>query len=262
MEAKFGDHIHYESGDSPVTDGSALLQNGQLKTRDMRVTFLAVDSTGAHETGEQLIWTNELTLKYKFDYRDGKHRLTLQSVPEAAVIRYTTNGANPRTGAVYAGPVELPADTLKIQAYAEKQGIESKFLQLDPPKAGSKDSEDEAKIDPDLPATWAHRVRRDTRKAAFDALLCFQKFGAELSGIRAVFSDGSDADRWYEINTGDRAVLPATELERLMASVPESLSMGAEVSLTVKGIRCVKGSQLIELAKELGEPLRKGEITQ
>jgi hypothetical protein len=49
----------------------------------MKITFLAVDSTGAHETGEPRHWQNTITVKYQLNYRDGSHRVILQAVPPA-----------------------------------------------------------------------------------------------------------------------------------------------------------------------------------
>ena len=83
-------------------------EGGRLETTALKVSFLAVDSTGEHETGDAREETNPITLKYDYAYRDGARRVTLKAVP-LGTIRYTLDGSNPRNGGVCdAGEVLVP----------------------------------------------------------------------------------------------------------------------------------------------------------
>src|SRR5581483_7462800 len=61
-------------------DGFATIASPQLdvsvdlRTSAVRLSFIAVDSTGDHETGEPVGWTNIITLKHRF-FQDGGQRL-------------------------------------------------------------------------------------------------------------------------------------------------------------------------------------------
>jgi len=77
----------------------------QFKTRELRLAFLCVDSTGEHETGEPEEWQNTITLKYRIYNRGNQQVVELQSAPPAS-IRYTTDGSNPKEyGGLYDGEI-------------------------------------------------------------------------------------------------------------------------------------------------------------
>src|SRR5262249_10411832 len=81
---------------------SPVVQNGRLQTTALKVSFLAVDSTGEHETGDPRPETNPITLKYDYAYRDGSRRVRLKAIP-TGTIRYSFDGSNPRNGGVCDG---------------------------------------------------------------------------------------------------------------------------------------------------------------
>ena len=56
------DTVYYDVG-AQATTASAKLDQSQLKTKELRVSFLAVDSTKVHETGDSVTWENRITLK-------------------------------------------------------------------------------------------------------------------------------------------------------------------------------------------------------
>ncbi|MCK7574587.1 MAG: hypothetical protein MZV65_00795 [Chromatiales bacterium] len=60
----------------------------------MKVSFLAVDSTGEHETGDPITWTNRITLKGRVFDSGSDKMMELRAAPPAP-IRYTTDGSGP-----------------------------------------------------------------------------------------------------------------------------------------------------------------------
>ena len=122
VSAKHGDRVYYEEDGSPATINSPVVQGGRLETTALKVSFLAIDSTGEHETGESREETNPITLKYDYAYRDGARRITLKAVP-LGTIRYTLDGSNPRNGGVCdAGEVIVPDGHDLLLTVAEAQG--------------------------------------------------------------------------------------------------------------------------------------------
>lgn len=97
--ANHGDRVHFEEGGGTATINSPVVNNGKLETTALRLSFLAVDSTGEHECGDPRAETNPITLKYDTMYRDGARRVTLKAIP-TGMIRYTLDGTNPRNGGI------------------------------------------------------------------------------------------------------------------------------------------------------------------
>jgi hypothetical protein len=103
----YGDRVHFKTGGTPAAPSFPLVQNGVFKTDEMHVSFLAVDATGLHETGEPQSWQNTVTLKYERIYRDGAVRIALKALPRGT-IRYSLDGSNPRYGGIYDGEIQVP----------------------------------------------------------------------------------------------------------------------------------------------------------
>jgi hypothetical protein len=131
VSAKHGDRVRYEEGGSPATINSPVVQSGRLETTALKVSFLAVDSTRQHETGDPRQETNSITLKYDYAYRDGARRVALRAAP-LGTIRYTLDGSSPRNGGVCdTGEVIVPDGRDVLLAIAEAQGIWSDVLRVD-----------------------------------------------------------------------------------------------------------------------------------
>jgi hypothetical protein len=80
-----GDIIHYmEEGDvfedSPAVDGRS------LTTKAMEISFLVTDSNGDHETGDVVLWSNDIILQYEILTRGGGLLCELRSIPDDAEI--------------------------------------------------------------------------------------------------------------------------------------------------------------------------------
>ena len=61
------------------------MEGATLQTRELEVSFLAVDSTGVHETGEPISWHNRITLKYRLHQSGSDKRMELQAAPPATI---------------------------------------------------------------------------------------------------------------------------------------------------------------------------------
>lgn len=98
------DTVHFEIG-TEATTGSAKVPDLQnFVTSELHLTFLAVDSTGAHATGSVVHWKNAITLKQRL-FQQGKGLMCeLQAGPPAKIL-YSTDGSDPRqAGGTYEEP--------------------------------------------------------------------------------------------------------------------------------------------------------------
>lgn len=131
-----------------ATTASHLLESREFETDALEVSFLAVDASGEHQSGEPLTWRNRITLKSRAQRVGAAMRVELRASPQA-LIRYTTDGSNPRNGGgLYDGEFEVPEGTLMVQAIASKNGIESEIHQL----AINWDEQGRVRVDRNKPA--------------------------------------------------------------------------------------------------------------
>jgi len=107
-----------------VTAQSPCVPDTILETTDTALWFLAIDPDREHETGEVKRWENKLTITHHPVVLPGGKRRVEVTVKPPATIRWNTTGANPKEGAVYAGPIDIPGDAeTTVYAYAEDQGV-------------------------------------------------------------------------------------------------------------------------------------------
>ena len=71
-----GDTVYYDVG-AAATTASARLDGQTLKLKELRVSFVCVDSTGVHQTGPGLVWENTITLKSRGYQSGGNRRMEL-----------------------------------------------------------------------------------------------------------------------------------------------------------------------------------------
>ena len=90
-----GDTVYVEIG-GQATTASHKLSGRDYETVELKVSFLAVDSTGEHETGDPITWTNRITLKGRVFDSGSDKMMELRAAPPAP-IRYTTDGSDPKS---------------------------------------------------------------------------------------------------------------------------------------------------------------------
>ena len=116
--------IHY-SEDSSVSEKSPVLKDNPFSTTALRVAFLVCDPSGQFETGDPVVWTNQLVLRSNLTEDAGKRRVALLVAPRGE-IRYTLDGSEPRNGTPYTGPVAIGDDEVRLHAFATADGLEAK----------------------------------------------------------------------------------------------------------------------------------------
>ena len=106
------------------------LSGRDYETTELIVSFLAVDSTRAHETGEPLTWKNRITLKGRVYGSADARMVELRAAPRAP-IRYSTDGSDPKVaGGTYDDPFLVPEGSRLVLAVAEDKGIVSDTHQV------------------------------------------------------------------------------------------------------------------------------------
>lgn len=253
-----GDELYYEIG-APATTASGKLENPRsFKTKEMVVSFLCVDSTGDHQTGEPHTWRNRITLKHRIFHGgvSGK-MLELRAAPPAA-IRYSTDGSDPKSGGgAYDGPFSVPAGTQVVLAVAEKAGIASEVIRIDI-DWGTGDWV----IDRTKPATWKRRHQLQDTRETYDFIARLRKHNAKAMGTRASVTAGG-GQRWLELSAAESVAIAVDPLEKAIGDLRPLLAEDhVDVSLDVSAIRFETGQDLLDWAEEARIQLEADEVEQ
>jgi len=249
----------YVSADKAVPTGKTGTQvTDKYKSQAVRLWFIAVDPTGEHETGEPVTWTNELTIRHQpKEGLGGKREVDLQVVPShpALAIRYTTNGASPSDGTVYAGPFEVGPEALLIRCRAEADGVVAeRDFQL--PKAGS----DELQVDKAKPAVLKKKTETDGTKQTFDLIAWAKLRSAKLVGVKVEIGAGTKA---ASVRFPSELRVQPEHLEEVIKSIRTSLGEdAAEARLVIQAIDVALGHDLDHVVKLLGITLTSNDIAQ
>ena len=252
-----GDTVYYEVGASAST-ASARLEGKVLDTKELRVSFLAVDSTGVHETGEPFTWTNRITLKHKVYQKGTDKMMELRAAPPVSMIRYTSDGSDPKiAGAAYEGPFVIPQGAPLILAYAEQGGIESEVLRV--PIDWEKD--EAVKVDPGIPATWYCKHKTQSTRETYETLESLKKHGAKAVGLTITIGGDVGAKDWIEMTTFEGKQIDPKLIEDAL-QVLRTLQPDGQVKLEIKAFSFATGQNLLDLVEEWKKTLQPDEVKQ
>lgn len=230
---QYGDRVHYEIG-APATTASNLVENlNEFKTKELKLSFLCVDSTGEHETGGPVEWQNKITLKYRvFDKGDDKV-VELLAAP-ATTIKYTTDGSNPKEyGGICDGEIIVPKDSAFVLAVAEAQGIYSETIQIkiDRTKGTS------INIYKDKPLKLYKRCKTSDTAETYQELDLLKKHGAELSDVIVTLyrvDDGGGEKGWIELTVDSSLKVEIERLENSIDAVRNNFMAEGKVNISLE----------------------------
>ena len=240
---------------------SQKLAGRDFETADLRVSFLAVDSTGEHETGDAVAYTGRITLKSR-EYLDGERRMVeLRAAPDAP-IRYTTDGSAPAlSGGAYDGPFAVPPGTRLVLAIAEKDGIVSDQHRLE-----IAEKPVEKPIAPDKPTVWQpeREFEFNATRTAYGFIARLKKYGASASGLRLAVQ-GEAADRgggeWAELNLSDSLQLDGERIEQAVEHLRGLLDSG-EVAVNAKRVHYTTGQHFLDYVADLRTQYQRDDVEQ
>lgn len=266
LTPQYGDKIYYEIG-APATTASSLVENpNEFKTKEMRLSFLCVDSTGEHETGDPVEWQNKIDLKYRIFDRGSEKVIEFVSAP-AATIRYTTDGSNPKEyGGIYDGEITVPKNCTYVLAVAEAQGIYSNVLQI---KIDWK-SNYGITIDKNKPLKLNKRCRTDDTRETYSELELLKKHNAELSDVIVTLyksDDVSGEKGWVELTVDKSLKIKIDNIEKSIDSVRNNFMPEGKVNISLEYGTAIfaTGQDFLDWVAEKKKSLqdfKEGEIVQ
>lgn len=253
-----GDTIYYDYG-APASTASAKLSGSELKISELKASFLVVDSSRVHETGDPVTWKNQITIKYRFFQSGANRMLELHAAPPTP-IRYTTNGSDPKlAGATYDEPFRVPDGTILILAYAEQDGVASLVERIAVPtgSGGGKT----VIVDPKRPAIWKRPFETQSTKETYEWIERAKKHKASFAGIKVtIMGEGSDKE-WIELQTYQEKQTSPELVEECLSTL-RKLQGSGQVQLGGAALHFGLGQDLLEWVEEVKSTLYPGEVKQ
>ena len=253
-----GDTLHAELG-APATSASMKVDGRRFETADLRVSFLAVDSTGEHQVGDPVEWRNRITLRSR-EYVDGNERRVEIHAAPPAPIRYTTDGSDPMvTGGAYDGPFAVPEGARVVLAVAEKDGVVSELHRRD-----LAEQPVERPIDRTRPATWtpARGLQFQSTRTAYGFIARLRRHLATARGLRlTVEASGGRNSTWSELNLSDDLALDAERIEAALEHL-RGLVVEGEASIETRCLQFETGQRFLDYVSELRIDFRRDEVEQ
>ncbi len=251
-----GDAIYWEIGASATT-ASAKLDGSTLQTKELEVSFLAVDSTGVHEPGDPYTWRNRITLKHRVYQSGDDKKVELRAAPEA-FIHYTTDGSDPKVaGATYEGPFSVPKGAPFVLAYAERDGIESEVERIPINWEGT----EEVKVEPDRPALWKRLQRTESTKESYEFLDRSRRLNASPVGLTITVGGAGGVREWVELTTYEEKKISPDLIEECLNSLRKIQTEG-QVTMEAKSLYFESGQDLLDWVEEVKTELGPSEIKQ
>ena len=221
---------------------------------ELRVFFLAVDSTGQHAAGEPVEWRNRIEVRHRFFATGKELRCELEASPTVP-IRYTCDGSDPKNGGgLYGGAFAVPAGSVCVLAVADKDGVSSGVQKFEVPELGR---EEEVRLDPLKPARWRRPAKTDTTKDSYELIERLRKHGATAPGVRVTIH----GTRWVELTTDDRLDIAPDKLAEALKPLRELLGNG-EVRLEAPSVHFSSGQHLLDWVAEAKTTIQPGEVQQ
>nr|WP_307816113.1 DUF499 domain-containing protein [Thermobrachium celere] len=230
LTPQYGDKIYYEI-DGPATSASNLVENpNEFKTKELKLSFVCIDSNGEHETGDPVYWINKITIKGRVYDKNGKKVLELKANPNVK-IKYTTDGSNPKeNGGIYEGEVEIPDNTTIILAVAEEKGIYSEQIQIKVEKGQVNARE----IDKSRKLTLVKRLQFQDTKSTYEELNMLKKHNVSISDVRIVLfrNDISSSEGWIDLSMGNDIVCKPDAIETVLDNIRNTLVQSGSVNIS------------------------------
>jgi hypothetical protein len=249
--------IHYAE-DGAVSASSPTLRDDTFKTKAYLVQFLAIDPNGQFDTGDAVTWNNKLTIRAKHDALARKVELF---VAPQANLKYTLDGSEPRNGTDYTGPIDLGSGSVKLLAFAEGGGLETKqrFEYSGIARAADGGSgKKEVVLDRSRPVQLARIVSLGSRQEAYQVVSLLKERQATVAKVQATVGSNPNIAQF----TLGETPADGAYLEAVLNQIGSCLPADSAISLKIHRFQFKTGQDLIDLAAKVGFELNENDFTQ
>lgn len=235
-----------------IDGAERLVQGGQITLTDLAGSFVAVDSTGEHESEPPQAWKNEIAIRHGVHQDGAMRRVELKAVP-AAPLRYTTDGGSPLHGGdPYTGPFQIGRDAVKVLALAQAEGVQ-KIEEFNIPGVTG-----EVTVDERAPASWRHRLAPSGTAETFETLALLERYDATPAGITLAAELGQHYSSW-EVDS--ETPLTVANIRRV-ADLLTALHPGWAIRMEIARTSYLTGADLLGIVRDLKTVIRPDELEQ
>src|SRR5690625_3213618 len=231
-----GDTVFYDIGQDATTSSLKLKDLNNFTTKELKLSFLCVDSKGKNPTGSPVNWIRDVKVKHRPYDKDGEQYMELIATADNVKILYTTDGSNPRdSGGVFEEDFVIPQETKYIQAVAvnEKLGVYSEPVTIEV-------TERKFEIDRTKELKIVEPTMYNSTAETFNGLEELQQFNTSLSGLNLAISNHKDhmTMEFAELSLGGFDIEdPKTILQQLNSLIDNFFSgKEFEVNLSINEI--------------------------
>ena len=266
LHPRFGDKIYYEIGAAATTSSLKVEDPNNFETAELKISFLCVDSTSEHPTGEPIEWVRDISIKHKImEKADGKY-MVLKSQP-GVNIKYTTDGSDPKdSGGIYDGEFKIPSNTTFVQIVATHGGVfyDGQTLKIEKGKAGS------PVIDKVKPLVLSRLMRSVDTSETYDQLSLLKKYAEGVKDVHIVLHKNDDQGRdagWIELTLSDKIITNIDQIENIIDNLKNSFITNGRVNVELEwgAIMFKSGQAFLDYANDKKLSLsefKQGEINQ
>lgn len=231
LTPQYGDRIYYEVG-APATSASTLVENlNEFRTSELKLSFLCVDSTGEHETGDPYEWRNRITLKYQI-YDQGDDKVVVLEAFPSVPIKYTTDGSNPKEhGGSYNAEFVVPKETTYVLAVAEAEGIVSDVLSF------KIDLVKDFSVDKTKPLQLFQKRKTNDTSETYKEIALLKKHKAQIADVFVTFFKTKDGDAergWVELTIDSTTRVDMGKLEDSMGHIRDNFMGKGQVNIGIE----------------------------
>ncbi|NCN05110.1 MAG: ATP-binding protein [Spirochaetales bacterium] len=248
--------IHFQE-DGSVTESSPVLTENTLNTKALRVQFLAVDPTGANQTGSPGTWTNSLEIRNRLD--EGTRKVEILVAPfnsEKGTIKYTLDGSEARNGTIYDGAISISDAACSVYVFAECDGLEQKRVFQFPAKG----NQDVILVKEKPAQLYSVRPKRlDNSTKTYDGLKFAKERGITFEQVSLTIGT---APKVINLSLGELKITPEfleEELQHLQKLFGDETPA---VIMSFKKANTPTGFDLEQFVKEMGIELANDEVIQ
>lgn len=259
-----GDTVYYEIGQDATTSSLKIDDISNFTTKELKLSFLCVDSKGKNPTGIPVDWVRDVKIKHRPYDKDGEQYMELIATADNVKILYTTDGSNPRdSGGVFDGDFVIPKGAKYIQAVAvnEKLGVYSQPVNIEV-------MERKFEIDRMKELKIIEPIMYNNTTETFNGLEELQQFSAILSGVNLDISNHKDhmTMEFANLSLGGFEIDDPKTILQLLNSLIDSFfdEKEFEVNLSINEITFETGQEFEKWVSSKKEQVEdyKGKIRQ
>ena len=202
--------VHYEIGGEPTSASSMVNDLSAFVTSEDKLCFLAVEGDNL---GRPQYWKKQLKISHKYPDDNDDQTIILECNSKNATVKYTTDGANPKTsGGVYHRPFTVPNDCQIVLAYAENLDLDlvSETITININK--------KFEMDRVKPVRFIKSGTTKSTKATFELLQSLKEKNATLVEFHIDFIPNDDQNKQFRLESYS---LEVTNIEAFILNIHE-----------------------------------------